>query len=159
MVTPAALDELAALLGPERARADADTLALYASDETPRACPPAAVLFPTSHDDVVGIVRLANAHGFALIPRGAGSGNVGGALPVPGSVVVSFECMQQILEFDPANRLVRVQPGVVTDEIDRLAATAGLMYAPDPGSGAYCRIGGNLDERRRAALREIWRHT
>jgi D-lactate dehydrogenase len=78
------------------------------------------------------------------VARGAGSGNLGGALPVPGGVVVSFECMNRILEFDPANRLMVVEPGVVTDDIDALAATAGLMYAPDPGSGAYSRIGGNL---------------
>jgi D-lactate dehydrogenase len=52
--------------------------------------------------------------------------------------------MNHILEFDPDNRLMIVEPGVVTDDIDDLAATAGLMYAPDPGSGAYCRIGGNL---------------
>jgi D-lactate dehydrogenase len=65
-------------------------------------------------------------------------------MPVTGSVVVSFECMRRILEFDVANRLVVVEPGVVTDDIDALANTAGLMYAPDPGSGAYCRIGGNL---------------
>jgi D-lactate dehydrogenase len=144
MLAAAILAELQALLGPERARADTDTLSVYASDETPRRCPPDAVLFPRSHEDVVAIVRLANRHGFALTPRGAGSGNVGGAMPVPGSVVVSFECMSRVIEFDAANRFVVVQPGVVTDEIDRLARSAGLMYAPDPGSGAYCRIGGNL---------------
>jgi D-lactate dehydrogenase len=144
MFSPSILTELQALLGPERARADTDTLAVYASDETPRRCPPEAVLFPQTHEEVVAIVRLANQHGFPLIPRGAGSGNVGGALPVPGSVVVSFECMRRVIEFDATNRFVVVQPGVVTDEIDRLARTAGLMYAPDPGSGAYCRIGGNL---------------
>jgi D-lactate dehydrogenase len=144
MLPESILAEFQALLGAERARADADTLALYASDETPKSCTPEAVLFPTSHDQVVEIVRLANRHCISLTGRGAGSGNVGGALPVPGSVVVSFECMQKIVEFDAANRLVVVEPGVITDEIDRLARTHGLMYAPDPGSGAYCRIGGNL---------------
>jgi D-lactate dehydrogenase len=105
---------------------------------------PEAVLFPSSHADVAAIVKLANHHGFPLVARGAGSGNLGGALPVPGGVVVSFECMNRIIEFDPASRLMVVEPGVVTDDIDALAATAGLMYAPDPGSGAYSRIGGNL---------------
>ncbi|MBI5331835.1 MAG: FAD-binding protein [Betaproteobacteria bacterium] len=138
------LAQFRALLGEERARADADTLALYASDETPRSCPPLAVLFPVSHDQVAAIVRLALAHRLPLVARGAGSGNVGGAMPVPGSVVVSFECMNQVLEFDPVNRLIVVQTGVITDEIDRIARSAGLMYAPDPGSGAYSRIGGNL---------------
>jgi D-lactate dehydrogenase len=136
--------DLLALLGPERAFFEVETRALYETDETPRACLPEAVLFPAGHEDVVAIVRLANRHGLPLVARGAGSGNLGGALPVPGGVVVSFECMNRVLEFDPANRLVVVQPGVVTDDIDALAASAGLMYAPDPGSGAYSRIGGNL---------------
>lgn len=138
------LADLLVLLGPERAFIDAATRSEYASDETPRSCMPEAVLFPAGHDDVAAIVKLANRHGFPLIARGAGSGNLGGALPVPGGVVVSFECMSRIIEFDPANRLMVVQAGVVTDDIDALAATAGLMYAPDPGSGAYSRIGGNL---------------
>ncbi|MDP2267337.1 MAG: FAD-linked oxidase C-terminal domain-containing protein, partial [Thiobacillus sp.] len=105
---------------------------------------PDAVLFPASHDDVVALVRIAFEHRIALTPRGAGSGNVGGALPAPGSVVVSFECMRRVLEFDPDNRLIVVEPGVVTEDIDRIARGAGLFYPPDPGSSAYCRIGGNL---------------
>jgi len=136
--------ELLALLGEDRVHTDPATLALYASDETPKSCLPEAVLFPASHEHVAGVVAIAAREKIPLIPRGAGSGNVGGALPAPGSLVVSFECMNRVLEFDPDNRLMVVEPGVVTDDIDALAATAGLMYAPDPGSGAYCRIGGNL---------------
>ncbi len=139
-----ALEEFIALLGAERVLTAPDDLALYASDETPKSCLPEAVLFPASHAQVAGIVRLAMRYRLPLTPRAAGSGNVGGALPTPGSVVVGFECMNRVLEFDPDNRLVVVEPGVITDEIDRLAGSAGLMYAPDPGSGAYCRIGGNL---------------
>jgi D-lactate dehydrogenase (quinone) len=144
MLHPAVLAELQALLGSDRVQVDAASLALYGSDETPKFCLPDAVLFPASHADVVGIVLLANRHRLALVARGAGSGNVGGAMPVTGSLVVSFECMKRIVEFDPSNRMIVVEPGVVTDDIDALAATEGLMYAPDPGSGAYCRIGGNL---------------
>jgi len=144
MLTDRLRKEFVALLGADRVYTDPATLALYASDETPKSCPPEAVLFPASHDHVLGIVRIAGREKLPLTPRGAGSGNVGGALPTPGSLVVSFECMNHILEFDPDNRLMVVEPGVVTGDIDALAATAGLMYAPDPGSGAYSRIGGNL---------------
>jgi D-lactate dehydrogenase len=144
MLPPQALADLAALLGPERLLTAPEDRALYASDETPRACLPEAVLFPTRHEEVVEIVRLANRHRIPLTPRAAGSGNVGGALPTPGSVVVSFECMRRVLAFDPDDRFVVVEPGVVTEDVDRLAQAHGLMYAPDPGSGAYCRIGGNL---------------
>ena len=131
-------------LGAERVFDDTATRALYAQDETPRQVMPDAVLFPTSHDEVAALVRTAFEHRIALTPRGAGSGNVGGALPAPGSVVVSFECMRRVLEFDPGNRLIVVEPGVVTADIERIARGAGLFYPPDPGSNAYCSIGGNL---------------
>ncbi len=144
MLSEHALAAFRSALGADRVFDDAATRTLYAQDETPRQIQPDAVLFPTSHDDVVALVRIAYEHRIALTPRGAGSGNVGGALPAPGSVVVSFECMRRVLEFDPDNRLIVVEPGVVTEDIDRIARGAGLFYPPDPGSGAYCRIGGNL---------------
>lgn len=136
--------DLAAVLGEERLFDDPATLALYARDETPRACVPAAVAFPASHAEVATLVRIAHRARLPVVARGAGSGNVGGALPVAGGLVVSFECMQKVLEFNPDDRIIVVEAGVVTEEIDRIARSAGLMYAPDPGSGGYCRIGGNL---------------
>jgi len=144
MLSAPALAAFRSALGPDRVLDDTATRALYAHDETPHQIEPDAVLFPASHDDVVALARIAFEHRIALTPRGAGSGNVGGALPSPGSVVVSFECMRRVLEFDPDNRLIVVEPGVVTDEIERIARSAGLFYPPDPGSSAYCRIGGNL---------------
>ena len=144
MLPERALAALRSLLGPERVLDDPMTLAIYASDETPRQVTPAAVVFPRNHEDVVGLVGIALADRIPLVPRGAGSGNVGGALPVKGSIVVSFECMTRVLEFDPDNRLMVVETGVVTDTIDALARSAGLFYPPDPGSSPYCRIGGNL---------------
>jgi D-lactate dehydrogenase len=144
MLSERALAAFRSALGVDRVFDDADTRELYAQDETPRHVRPDAVLFPASHEDVVMLVGIAYEHRIALTPRGAGSGNVGGALPSPGSVVVSFECMRRVLEFDPDNRLIVVEAGVVAEEIDRIARDAGLFYPPDPGSGAYCRIGGNL---------------
>src|SRR5512138_2905816 len=122
------LDAFRSALGTDRVSDDVATRTLYASDETPRHVEPDAVLFPSSHDDVAALARVAFEHRVALTPRGAGSGNVGGALPAPGSVVVSFECMRRVLEFDPANRLIVVESGVVTEEIDRIARGAGLFY-------------------------------
>jgi D-lactate dehydrogenase len=144
MLSDRALAAFRAALGENRVFDDAAIRALYASDETPRRVTPDAVLFPGSHDDVLALVRIAREHAVALTPRGAGSGNVGGALPAPGSVVVSFECMRRVLEFNPDDRLVVVETGMVTEDIDRLVREAGLFYPPDPGSGAYSRIGGNL---------------
>lgn len=144
MLSAPALAAFRAALGADRVFDDAATRALYAHDETPCQVEPDAVLFPASHDHVVALARIAFEYGIALTPRGAGSGNVGGALPAPDSIVVSFECMRRVIEFDADNRLIVVEPGVVTEEINRIARTAGLFYPPDPGSGAYSHIGGNL---------------
>jgi D-lactate dehydrogenase (quinone) len=144
MLSDRALAAFRSALGTDRVFDDAATRAVYACDETPHRADPDAVLFPASHDEVAALARIAFEHRIALTPRGAGSGNVGGALPAPGSVVVSFECMRRVLEFDPANRLIVVEAGVVTEDIERIARSAALFYPPDPGSNAYCRIGGNL---------------
>jgi D-lactate dehydrogenase (quinone) len=144
MLRSDALQALTDALGRDRVFTDPETLALYDADETPRHVTPGAVLFPASHDHVAALVSIACTHRIPVVARGAGSGNVGGALPVANGLVVSFECMNRIIEFDPDNRLMVVEPGVVTEDIGQLARTRGLFYPPDPGSGAYSRIGGNL---------------
>ena len=139
-----ALTEFRAALGESSVFDDAATLAFYSSDETPKRVTPAAVLFPRHHQHVAALVRIALAHRIPLVARGAGSGNVGGALPVANGIVVSFECMNRVLEFDLENRLIVVEAGVTAETIDHLARQAGLFYPPDPGSSAYSHIGGNL---------------
>ena len=139
-----ALTEFRAALGESSVFDDAATLAFYSSDETPKRVTPAAVVFPQHHDHVEALVRIAIAHCIPLVARGAGSGNVGGALPVANGIVVSFECMNRVLEFDLENRLIVVEAGVTAETIDHLARQAGLFYPPDPGSSAYSHIGGNL---------------
>ncbi|MEY2342759.1 FAD-binding oxidoreductase [Acidithiobacillus sp. IBUN Pt1247-S3] len=143
-MTQNAIAGFKASLGVERARDDLFTRELYSSDDTPEARLPALVLFPHSHEEVQAIVRLAGRHHLPLTARGAGSGNVGGALPVEGGAVISFECMTEVLEYAPQEHLIRVQSGCITAEIDRIARADGLSYPPDPGSSPYCRIGGNL---------------
>src|SRR5690242_16127591 len=131
-------------LGDARLFTDPQTTALYAADDGPDRCEPLAVAFPCEHEHVVALVEAANAYRIPLVARGDGSGNVGGAVPVPGSVVVSFECMRRVLEFDARDRVIVAQTGVTTGEIDTLARAHGLFYPPDPGSAPYCRLGGNL---------------
>lgn len=142
--TDLALRALEELLGPSRLFVEPFVRRSYACDQTPRYCEPLAVAFPHSHDELAALVQIAYRFGVPLVPRGAGSGNVGGALPVPGAVVVSFECMTRVLEFSPDERLIIVESGIVTGQINRIAATQGLFYPPDPGSAEYCRIGGNI---------------
>jgi D-lactate dehydrogenase len=135
---------LRAALDTERVRDDADTIAIYSRDETPGSCAPVMVIFPRSHEEVQAIVSIARRHHLPLVPRGAGSGNVGGAQPVPGSAVISFECMQKICAYSVVDRTITVEVGCITAAISAYVQADGLFYPPDPGSNLYCRIGGNL---------------
>jgi D-lactate dehydrogenase len=93
---------------------------------------------------VQAIVNIARRHHLPLVARGAGSGNVGGAQPVPGSAVISFECMQNICDYNAIDRTITVEAGCITAAISAHVEKDGLFYPPDPGSSPYCRIGGNL---------------
>jgi glycolate oxidase len=145
---PDFLAELAAALPEMRLlREPADTAA-YRFDETEYLRPgqPLAVCFPRSTAEVQQVVRLAAAHGVALVPRGAGTGLSGGAVAVDGALTVVFTAMNRILEIDSANLTATVQPGVINADVGRAAAEHGLFYPPDPASFELCTIGGNLAE-------------
>jgi glycolate oxidase len=80
------------------------------------------------------------------VARGHGTGLSGGALPVPGGVVISLARLNRVLEVDIPNRRVTVEPGVTNLEITRQVAPYGYYYAPDPSSQQVCSIGGNVAE-------------
>ena len=116
----------------------------YGYDNSRKHSLPDAVVFPSSHDEVVNIVKLCNEHRIPLVPRGRGTGTTGGAIPVNGGVVMSLERMMRITEFDPVNRLMRVEPGVTNQEVQDMAASKDFFWPPDPGSANVCTVGGNL---------------
>ncbi|MGD8399275.1 MAG: FAD-binding oxidoreductase, partial [Anaerolineae bacterium] len=107
---------------------------------------PDVVVKPGSAQEVAEIVRLANRARIPVTPRGAGSGLSGGAVPVHGGILLSFERMNRILEIDPANMVVTVEPGVVTNDVNEAVAEYGLFYAGYPMSVESCFVGGNLAE-------------
>ncbi|MBI2886574.1 MAG: FAD-binding protein [Chloroflexi bacterium] len=107
---------------------------------------PAAVVLPRTTEEVAAVVRLAREAGQPLVPRGAGTGLSGGAIPLARGIIVALTRMREILEIDPENRLAVVEPGVVNLDISRAAAAHGLFYAPDPSSQRACTIGGNVAE-------------
>ena len=78
--------------------------------------------------------------------RGHGTGLSGGALPVPGGVVIALSRLNRVLEVDIENRRVTVEPGVTNLEITKTVAPRGYYYAPDPSSQQVCSIGGNVAE-------------
>ena len=82
--------------------------AVYAYDNSRREAIPDAVVFPTTHEQVVALVAICREHGIALTARGRGTNTTGASVPVSGGIVASFERMTRILAIDPANRLAVV---------------------------------------------------
>ncbi|MBT3233664.1 MAG: FAD-binding protein [Calditrichaeota bacterium] len=130
----------------ERVLTSPEDLALYSVDATNFKGVPAAVVLAESETDISDVVNFANLNNYTITPRGAGSGLSGGCVPVEGGIVLSFERMNRIENFDVKNRTVIVQPGVVTEKLQLEAAKHGLFYPPDPSSFKISTIGGNVAE-------------
>jgi glycolate oxidase subunit GlcD len=147
MSREALLGRLRDLLGDGGVIADPGSLIVYESDGlTAYRALPLAVLLPEETADVAAAVQVLADEGVPFVARGAGTGLSGGALALDGAVVISLARMRRIIRLDPANRIARVQPGVVNVELSAAAAPHGLYYAPDPSSQTVCTIGGNVAE-------------
>ncbi|MEW6331130.1 MAG: FAD-linked oxidase C-terminal domain-containing protein [Pseudomonadota bacterium] len=116
----------------------------YGQDNSRKHTPPDVVAFATTHAQVLETVRLCNQYDIPILARGRGTGTTGSAVPVRGGLVLSLERMDRIIEMDPANRAMRVEPGVLNQAIQDQAAAHGFFWPPDPTSSAYCTVGGNL---------------
>jgi glycolate oxidase len=104
------------------------------------------VVLPASTEEVAAVVRIAVEAGMPIVPRGAGTGLSGGALPVPGCMLLGLSRMKRILEVDLDDGWIRVQPGVINLDVSKEISAAGYYYAPDPSSQSVCTIGGNVAE-------------
>lgn len=105
---------------------------------------PLAIVFPTSTEQVVELVRVANAEGYYLVPSGGRTGLSGGCVASNNEVVVSFDRMNKILGFNSIDRMVRCQAGVVTAQLQQYATEQGLFYPVDFASSGSSQIGGNI---------------
>ena len=134
------------ILGQHRVLDDEMDRLLYSYDATRIKMLPNVVVIPETQEEVQKIVKICYENGIPVTPRGAGSGYTGGALPVKGGVLISFEKMDKILEIDEENSIARVQPGVVTFNLQKEVEKRGLFYPPDPASYKFCTLGGNVAE-------------
>jgi len=138
---------LVAILGEDHVKDDPVTLFSYRADAlTLHPREPMGVIFPADTEQLIACVKLFVREGITFLPRGAGTGLSGGAIPSEGSVVVEMVRFDAILEIDPHNQTATVQPGVVNLEVSRAAATHRLCFVPDPSSQKACTVGGNVGE-------------
>jgi glycolate oxidase subunit GlcD len=137
--------DLAAAIGRDRVRADSAERALLRRDASVFDGGVAGpVCFPGSTADVQAVVRTAIRHGRAVVPRGAGTGLAGGAIPLGAPVVISMMRMNRVLEIDLDSRVVWVEPGVVNLDLSKRLKPLGFHFAPDPSSQHVCTLGGNV---------------
>ena len=137
---------MSALLGPQYVLHSPYDLTLYEYDASIERGKPDLVVLPSTTEEVASVVRIAARHGIPIVPRGAGTGLSGGAVPIHGGIVITFARMNRILEVDYENLRAVVQPGLVNLHLSNALLPKGFYYVPDPSSQRSCTIGGNVGE-------------
>ncbi|MFO0797057.1 MAG: FAD-linked oxidase C-terminal domain-containing protein [Gemmataceae bacterium] len=136
---------MAAVVGADNVLTSAADLAVYECDGfTIEKNKPEVVVFPTTTEQIVGIVRACNELGLPFLARGAGTSLAGGCVPVGGGVMIGLARMKRILEINVRDGYAVVEPGVVNVWLTNALKPFGYHYAPDPSSQGACTLGGNV---------------
>src|SRR5476649_226501 len=139
------IDRLRTIVGPAGLLHSPSDLVVYECDGfTIEKNTPDVVVFPTSTEQVVAIVRTCNELKVPFLPRGAGTSLAGGCLPVGGGVMIALTRMKRILEVNYRDRYAVIEPGVVNLWLTNHLKPSGFHFAPDPSSQGACTIGGNV---------------
>lgn len=144
-LSSSAMSSLEEIFGQAGVATDSESLEYFGGDwnkHIPRK--PSAIVFPSRTAQVVELVKWARHFQARLVPSGGRTGLSGGAAAPAGEVVVSFERMNRILSFDPIDRLVECEPGVVTEDLQKFALKEGLFFPVDFASRGSSQIGGNI---------------
>jgi glycolate oxidase len=146
MLSSSIIESLQKIVGIDNVATDRQDLLCYGYDATQMEFLPDAVVHPGSAEEIATILKLANAEHIPVVPRGAGSGFSGGALPRGGGIVLVVTRLNRILRIDSENLIAEVEPGVVTEQFQIEVEKRGLFYPPDPASLKFSTLGGNVAE-------------
>lgn len=139
------IETLKSVFKPEQIKSDQESIQYYGKDWTAYYDVKAeAIVFPESIDQVIALVKWARQTKTALVPSGGRTGLSGAAVATKGEVVVSFEKMNKILSFNELDQTVTVQPGVITENLQKFAAEKGFFYPVDFAARGSSHIGGNI---------------
>lgn len=139
------IESLQKLVESGKVLTDNDSLETYGKDWTKLYEPkPMAIVFPKTIEEVQSIVKWANQYKVALVPSGGRTGLSGAAVATNGEVVVAFDYMNKIINFDAIDREVICQAGVITKQLQTFAEEHGLYYPVDFASSGSSQIGGNV---------------
>jgi len=123
-----------------------EDLYCYSYDASFKGEVPSAVIKPINTNEISKVMQYAYQNSISVVPRGAGTGMSGGSVPLGGSIVVSLEAMNRIIEIDRENMVVVVEPGIINSHLKQRLETFNLFYPPDPSSMDFCTLGGNVAE-------------
>jgi glycolate oxidase len=146
VIAPDIVTALRGICGDAHVRVDEASLIEYGTDALKRGTPADVVVFPAGPEEISKIARLCHDRRVPMVPRGAGTGYTGGAVPVHGGVVIALERLNRILDIDEENLLCVTESNVVTGDIQDAVEKVGLFYPPDPASLRTSVIGGNVAE-------------
>ena len=144
-LTRSVLDALERIVGPDGVVSTPEGRLVYECDmHTFYKGAPDVVALPGSTEQVEAIVRLCRRERVPIVPRGSGTGLIGGAMAAAGGVMVGMNRMNRILEVDLPNRCATVQPGLINLWLTNAVQDRGYFFAPDPSSQMVSSIGGNV---------------
>jgi FAD/FMN-containing dehydrogenase len=144
-MSPSLISDLTRAVPALRLLTEPRDLEHYGRDWTRRWTPaPLAIALPANIDEVQAIARWASAHRIGMVPSGGRTGLSGGAVAANGELVVSFERMNRVLDFNAVDRTLSVQPGIALEAVHKAAREHGLIYPVDFAARGSCTIGGNI---------------
>jgi glycolate oxidase len=136
-------NKITGLLPEIKISVEPEDLICYGFDASGIESRPSAVAWPKNTEEVVRVMKYAFENEISVTPRGAGTGMTGGSIPLNGSIVLSLEKMNKLVELDTNNLNVVVEPGIINGRLQRDIEHLGFFYPPDPASMNFCTIGGN----------------
>ena len=137
-------EKLKGIVGENNVSDNVADLYVYSSDASVHQAMPSVVVRPKTVEEVQKIMRYANKNKIPVIPRGAGSGMSGQAVPISGGIILDMKRMNRILEINPEDVFCRVEPGVVDDDLNRALKPYGMFYPVTPASSRIATIGGEI---------------
>lgn len=146
MLTQTIVNRLKEILGSKNVVTDKAGMYSYGYDATLLSGQSLGIVFPTTTEQVVELVKYMNEQNIAFVPRGAGTGLSGGTIPTENTVTINFCRMNKILEIDTENFVAVVEPGVINFDMQVELGKKGFYYPPDPASFKASTMGGNLGE-------------
>jgi glycolate oxidase len=141
------IDALKQIVGQEHVLTGPEDLMCYSYDATPGfSGMPAAIVRPSTAQEVSKILAVCNETKTPVYTRGAGTNLSAGCVPTKGGIIMLMARMNNILEIDADNLVAVVQPGVVVADLNKAVEQFGLIYPPDPGTVATATMGGTISE-------------